>query len=128
MNHSCPEADHEAVQETGPFRRITAEVTNEKQDKGKHLRNPSQRGVPWKAMPNHSLKDTRNLRHMALQHQSWRKRPAWMIISCSPEKFDSTGELTPAWAGFALKCLSLAGIGTPDLLWTATVLARSVTK
>ena len=45
---------------------------------------------------------------------------------CVPENFNITGELASECALIVWKCL--ASIGSPDLLWTVNVLARSVTK
>ena len=45
---------------------------------------------------------------------------------CVPEDFNITGELASECAQIVFKCL--ANIGSPDLFWTVTVLARSVTK
>ena len=45
-----------------------------------------------------------------------------------PEDFEIEGELASIRARIALKCLYLARIGRPDLLWTVNILARAVTK
>ena len=45
-----------------------------------------------------------------------------------PEDFEVAGELASICARVVLKCLYLARIGRPDLLWTVNILARAVTK
>ena len=40
----------------------------------------------------------------------------------------SVGELSNACSQIVLKCLYLARIGRPDILWSANKLARSITK
>ncbi len=46
----------------------------------------------------------------------------------SPEDFQTKGKLHKEAARCVLKCLFLARIGRPDLLWTVSMLAREVTK
>ena len=43
------------------------------------------------------------------------------------EDYETTGELSAVCAQIVLKCLSVARIGQPDLLWSVITLARSVT-
>ena len=40
----------------------------------------------------------------------------------------SVGELSQVCSQIVLKCLYLAGIGRPDILWSVNKLARSITK
>ena len=44
------------------------------------------------------------------------------------EEIESVGDLSKVWSQIFLKCLYLARIGRPDLLWSVNKLARSVTK
>ena len=44
------------------------------------------------------------------------------------EELESVGELSNVCSQFFLKCLHLARIGRPDILWSVNRLARSVTK
>ena len=44
------------------------------------------------------------------------------------EKIGSDGELSKVWSQIVLKCLYLARIGRPDIPWSVTKLARSITK
>ena len=44
------------------------------------------------------------------------------------EELKSVGELPKVWSQIVLKCLYLARIGRPDILWSLNKLARSITK
>ena len=44
------------------------------------------------------------------------------------EEMKSVGELSNACSQIVLKCLYLARIGRPDILWSVNKLARSITK
>ena len=44
------------------------------------------------------------------------------------EELESVGELSELCSQIALKCLYLARIGRPDILWSVNKLARSATK
>ena len=44
------------------------------------------------------------------------------------EELKSAGELSKVWSQIVLKCLSLARIGRPDILWSVNQLARAATK
>ena len=44
------------------------------------------------------------------------------------EELKSVGELSKVYSQIVLKCLSLARIGRPDILWSVNKLARSITK
>ena len=44
------------------------------------------------------------------------------------EELESVGELSEVCSQIVLKCLHLARIGRPDILWSVNKLARSVTK
>ena len=43
------------------------------------------------------------------------------------EELKSVGELSPVCSQIVLKCLYLARIGRPDILWSVNKLARSIT-
>ena len=43
------------------------------------------------------------------------------------EEMKSVGELSTTCSPMVLKCLYLARIGTPDILWSVNKLARSIT-
>ena len=44
------------------------------------------------------------------------------------EEMKSVGEVSKVWSQIVLKCLYLARIGRPDILWSVNKLARSITK
>ena len=44
------------------------------------------------------------------------------------EELKSVGELSKVCSQIVLKCLYLARIGRPDILWSVNKLARSITK
>ena len=44
------------------------------------------------------------------------------------EEMGSVGELSKVCSQIVLKCLYLARIGRPDILWSVNILARTVTK
>ena len=53
------------------------------------------------------------------------QRHAWMTIK---EVNESVGELSPGCSQIVLKCLYLARIGRPDILWSVNKLARAITQ
>ena len=50
------------------------------------------------------------------------------MTTTSKKEFDSVGELSNTCSEIVLKCLYLARIGRPDILWSVNKLARSITK
>ena len=52
---------------------------------------------------------------------------AWMI-TIKKEELESVGELSEVCSQIILKCLHLARIDRPDILWSVSKFARSVTK
>ena len=46
----------------------------------------------------------------------------------APEELTEKGKLSEISARVVLKCLYLASVGRPELLWTVNLLARQVTK
>ena len=53
---------------------------------------------------------------------------ASMTTTFSEEEMKSVGELSNTCSRIVLKCLYLARIGRPDILWSVNKLARSITK
>ena len=51
-----------------------------------------------------------------------------MTINSEEEENESVGELSTVCSQIVLKCLYLARIGRPDILWSVSNLARAVTK
>ena len=54
--------------------------------------------------------------------------PALMTTTLKKKKMKSVGELSQVCSRIVLKCLYLARIGRPDILWSVNKLARSITK
>ena len=52
------------------------------------------------------------------QHRCRQQRGAWMIINVRLKTPTALGDCAPMCARIALRCLYLARIGRPDLLWT----------
>ena len=82
----------------------------------------------WKDM----LKKKKTLRDIA----SWRKKRQLHKVSSSclddhrfkKKELESAGELSKVCSQIVLKCVYLARIGRPDILWSVNKLARTVTK
>ena len=55
-------------------------------------------------MPTNVSKGIASLLGEPYQHSSWRTHRAWMIITSSPEGFNSTRELAPTSAQMVLQC------------------------
>ena len=53
---------------------------------------------------------------------------ASMTTTLKEEEMKSVGELSKVCSQIVLKCLYLARIGRPDILWPVNKLARSITK
>ena len=54
------------------------------------------------------------------------KLHALMTINSKKRNWESVGELTKVCSQIVLKCLYLARIGRPDILWSVNKLARAV--
>ena len=80
---------------------------------------------------------------MVMQRNVWSDTAGWrkntqqlykVITPClddhqfKEEELGSVGELTKVCSQIVLKCLYLARIGRPDILWSVNKLARAVTK
>ena len=53
---------------------------------------------------------------------------AWTITKSKKEEMENEGELSEVCSHVVFKCLYLARVGRPDILWSVNKLARSVTK
>ena len=53
---------------------------------------------------------------------------AWMITISKKEELESVGDCSQVCSQIVLKCLYLARIGRPDIVWSVNKLARAVTK
>ena len=84
--------------------------------------------LTWKVMQRNEWKDIANLPIKPLSNYTKSQRHAWMIINSKKKKMKSVGELSTVCSQIVLKCLYLARIGRPDILWSVNKLARSITK
>ena len=53
---------------------------------------------------------------------------AWTITKSKKEEMENEGELSEVCSHVVFKCLYLARVDRPDILWSVNKLARSVTK
>ena len=86
----------------------------------RYLRGP----VTWKV----TWKDIANWRIQRLTDYTKSQRHAWMTTNVKEEEIGSLGELSTVCSQIVVKCLYLARIGRPDILWSVNKLARAVTK
>ena len=74
--------------------------------------------MTWKVTQRNAWKDIANLRIKQLSNSSKSRRHAWMIINLKNKTLGSVGELSTVCSQIVLKCLYLARIGRPDILWS----------
>ena len=86
----------------------------------RYLRGP----VTWKV----TWKDIANWRIQRLNDYTKSQRHVWMTTNLKEEEIGSLGELSTVCSQIVVKCLYLARIGSPDILWSVNKLARAVTK
>ena len=79
----------------------------------------TQRNV-WKDIANWRIKKTQQLYKVA--------KPRVDDDKFKEEENESVGELSTVCSQNVLKCLYLARIGRPDILWSVNKLARAITK
>ena len=82
----------------------------------------------WKDTPRSVWKGTANVQTRKLSNYIKFQLLARMIINSKQEKLESVGELSEVCSQIVLKCLYLARIGRPDILWSVNKMARAVTK
>ena len=76
------------------------------------------KSVEWYCeLANKKVEQLRNVSGLCLDDHQFKK-----------EELESVGELSKVCSQIVLKCLSLARIGRPDILWSVNKLARSITK
>ena len=81
--------------------------------------NVTQRNA-WKYIANWANKTTNN--YTKSRHH------IWMTTNLKDEEIGSVGDLSSVCSQIVLKCLSLARIGRPGILWSVNKLARAVKK
>ena len=82
--------------------------------------------VTWKVMQRNAWKDIAEWRIKRRNYYTKSRRHAWMTINL--KKNASVGESSTVCSQIVLKCLYLARIGRPAILWSVNKLARAVTK
>ena len=80
--------------------------------------------VTWKV----TWKDIANWRIQRLNDYTKSQRHVWMTTNLKEEEIGSLGELSTVCSQIVVKCLYLARIGRPDILWSVNKLARAVTE
>ena len=86
----------------------------------RYLRGP----VTWKV----TWKDIANWRIQRLTDYTKSQRHVWMTTNLKEEEIGSLGEVSTVCSQIVVKCLYLARIGSPDILWSVNKLARAVTE
>ena len=75
--------------------------------------------VTWKV----TWKDIANWRIQRLIDYTKSQRHVWMTTNLEEEEFGSLGDLSTVCSQIVVKCLYLARIGSPDILWSVNKLA-----
>ena len=84
--------------------------------------------MTWKVMQRNAWKDVANWRIKQLNYYTKSRRHVWITTNLKKKKLESVGELSTVCSQIVLKCLYLARVGRPDILWSVNKLARSITK
>ena len=80
----------------------------------------------WKDMRRNSLNGTANWQTKQLSNCS--RSPHHALTTISSKNMETVGEVSKMCSQIVLKCLHLARIGRPDILWSVNKLTRAVTK
>ena len=89
--------------------------------------NSSTKDGPCDMLKN-ALRDIANWRTKRPSSHTKSQILAWMIIITRKSNSNPLEKLSKVWSQIVLKCLYLARIGGPHILWSMNKLARSVTK
>ena len=79
--------------------------------------------MTWQVMPRSVWNDIVSWRTRRLSNST-----KYLLHHFKEEETKSVGELSNTCSQIVLKCLYLARIGRPDILWSVNSLARSITK
>ena len=82
----------------------------------------------WKVMPRNVVERYCELANRTTQQLCKVSTPCIDDHHFKEEELKSVGELSKVCSQIVLKCLYLARIGRPDILWSVNKLARSITK
>ena len=84
--------------------------------------------MTWLVMQRSVWNDIVSWRTRRLSNSTMYLLRALMTTTSKKKKTKSVGELSNTCSQIVLKCLYLARIGRPDILWSVNKLARSITK
>ena len=84
--------------------------------------------MTWKVMPRNVWKDIVSWRTKRLNNSTKYQLHALMTIISEKKNWNLLEKLSHVCSQIVLKCLYLARIGRPDILWSVNKLARSITK
>ena len=90
----------------------------------RRLRGPT----TWKDMLKNALRDVAKWRTNKAEQSCKVSSPCLDDRQFKEEQLESVGELSKVCSQIVLKCLYLARIGRPDILWSVNKRARSITK
>ena len=79
-------------------------------------------------MEGHAQKCVERHRELANNRVEQLYKLSWMIINFKQEEHESVRELSEVCSQIVLKCLYLARIGRPDILWSLNKRVRSFAK
>ena len=97
------------------------------QDGGNLMQKHQHGPMTWKDTPKNAWRDIVNGKQKSRKIvQSFKSLLG--SSSLKKEELESVGELSEVCSQIVVKCLYLARIGSPDMLWSVNKLARSVTK
>ena len=107
--------------------RISSGATENYQD-GKYLTQRRLRATTWKDKLKNALSDTVNRQTRKCSSYTKSQVLAWMIPNSRKKSLKHVGELSEENTQIILKCLYLARICRPDILWSVNKLVRAVTQ
>ena len=84
--------------------------------------------LTWKVMQRIAWKDIANSRIKQLSNYTKSRSHAWKIIHSGEEENGSVREFSTVCPQIVRKCLHLARIERPDILWSVNKFARALTK
>ena len=84
--------------------------------------------MTWKVIPRNVWNDVVSWQTRRLNNSTTYQLHALMTIISKKKNLTSVGELSKVCFQMGLKCLYLARIGRPDILWSGSKFARSITK
>ena len=98
------------------------------QDGKSHMRKFQRGRTTWKHMLKKAWNDIANWQ--VKRQSNYKRFPvlAWTITKLRKKSWKNIGELSEVCSQVVLKCMELARMGGPDIVWSVSKFARSVTK